>query len=279
MAGSIAGHPGEDQASRARASTRLDHATKLVKERRDLWVLKLYPDAGEAGGSFRWVGRGVAPEKSRCGDPERAREVAERRARGKLRRYVVANDLRRLISCTYEGPGQHDARALRVDVGGFFRRLRYRTGGKQFSYAWVGEWHATGHGLHVHAGIGGYVPKGVVADAWGHGFIDIRLLGKRVAGVATLAEARRAAGYLNKYVGKSLGEGLERGLHRYEVAQGFQPRSIEFVGLEDEQVLEQASEYMGLPPEEVWRSDPEDWDGPPALWVAWSSTARIKRES
>jgi hypothetical protein len=32
-----------------------------------------------------------------------------------------------------------------------------------------------------------------------------------------------AAGYLAKYVGKDLARKRESGLHRYEVAQGFQP--------------------------------------------------------
>jgi len=254
------------------ALPRLDSATKLVGERRNLWVLKLYPTAGEAGGSFRWVAREGAPPRGPSPDAERARLEAERRARSKLRRYAAANSLNRLATCTYGGEGCHDQRQLRADGSVFFRRLRSAARGP-FPYAWVAEWHATGHGLHVHAGVGSYIPKRVLDAAWGHGFVDIRLIGRR-EGTEVLEESRTAGAYLAKYVGKDVGVGVERGLHRYEVAQGFQPPALEFAGLSADAVLTTAAEYMGGEPDVVWRPNEHEWSGPPVLWARWPRARR-----
>ncbi|MBI4259163.1 MAG: hypothetical protein HY658_01230 [Actinobacteria bacterium] len=204
---------------------------------------------------------------------ERARLEADRRARGKLRRYSAANGLNRLITCTYRGGGCHDPRELRRDVGAFFRRLRVRTGGEAFPYAWVPEWHRSGHGLHVHAGVGSFIAKGVIEESWRHGFVDIRLMGSR-DGATVLHEARAAAGYLAKYIGKDVGEGVEPGLHRYEVAQGFQPAAVEFVAISAEEALDAASGYIGGEPDAVWRPDEDQWDGPPVLWARWPMARR-----
>lgn len=255
------------------ALTRLDHATKLVRERRDLWVLKLYPAAAEAGGSFRWVARETGPRKGAAHDGERARDEADRRARGKVRRYAAANGLNRLITCTYAGEGCHDPRQLRRDVAAFFRRLRKEAGSGAFAYVWVPEWHKSGHGLHIHAGVGSFLPKPLIKRSWGAGFVDVRLLGSR-EGTTLVHEARRAAAYLSKYMGKDVGEGVERGLHRYEVAQGFQPTAVEFVAHRLDQTIQQASEYMGARPEMVWRPEEDAWDGPPVVWVSWASARR-----
>ena len=87
-----------------------------------------------------------------------------------------------------------------------------------------------------------------------------------------------AARYLSKYVGKDLGEdargnlgtGEAAGLHRYEVAQGFQPKSVGLDGVTADEVLSSAEGRMGAAPEYVWRSrDTEDWGGPPAVWASW----------
>ena len=63
------------------------------------------------------------------------------------------------------------------------------------------------------------------------------------------------------------------GLHRYEVAQGFQPAKIECYGASAEDVIERACGYMGRQPERVWRStETEGWRGPPACWAQWALT-------
>ena len=232
------------------------------------WTFVLYPEAAEGGGSFRsaMVSTGRAFAAERRID---LRDDATRRARGKVRRYCAANRLNRLGTLTYGGTGCHDPAHLREDVGGFFKRLRGSLGDR-FPYLWVPEWHASGHGLHVHFAVGRYVGQAVIADAWGHGFVHIKLLGDLPVGSGTLGEARLASRYLSKYVGKDLGEAQSSGLHRYEVAQGFQPRGVALDGVTSDEVLGWAETVMGQPPERVWRSrDEDEWAGPPAVWAQW----------
>ena len=84
--------------------------------------------------------------------------------------------------------------------------------------------------------------------------------------------ARLAARYLARYVGRDVeDERRLAGLHRYEVAQGFQPAKIECYGASAEDVIERASGYMGSKPERVWLSSSvEGWRGPPACWAQWN---------
>ena len=231
----------------------------------------LYPDAGEAGGCFVPVrGREARPGPG-AKDPERSRAEAARRAAGKVRRYCAANRLNRLGTLTYEGDGCFDPLVLRADLAGFFRELRSGLGGEALPYLWVPEWHPGGHGLHAHFAVGRYVPRSTIVRAWGLGFVSIKLLGDLPAGSGTLKEARLAARYLAKYVRKGI-EDAERlaGLHRYEVAQGFQPERLDFVARTEAEVIEQASAAMGAAPAYVWRSTGvEGWRGAPACWVQW----------
>jgi hypothetical protein len=231
------------------------------------WDFVLYPEAAEGGGSFR--SSASSSSSGRSLDPMDSRDDAARRARGKVRRYCAANRLNRLGTLTYRGEGCHDPAALREDVGGFFRRLRGAVG-ERFPYLWVPEWHKGGHGLHVHFAVGRYVRHGAIDGAWGHGFVHIKLLGDLPTGSGSLGEARLASRYLSKYVGKDLGEGEAAGLHRYEVAQGFQPRSVSLDGATADEVLGWAESVMDGPAAYLWRSrDQEGWAGPPAVWASW----------
>jgi len=239
------------------------------------WVLSLYPQAGEGGGCFvssyqperSYVARGTAL------DPERAAAEAGRRAKGKLRRFCAANRLNRLGTLTYAGQGCHDVHQVREDIREFFRSLRLGLGGDALAYVWVPEWHKTGHGLHVHFAVGRYVPRSLIVEAWGHGFVHIKLLGDLAVGSGALAEARVAARYLSKYVAKTFADPTARvlGLHRYDVAQGFQPAKVSLHGRSPDDVLGQASEWFGVHPEYRWSSaDVADWAGPPAIWAQWA---------
>jgi hypothetical protein len=233
------------------------------------WGFVLYPDAAEGGGSFRSA-IGSSPGGRSLAPPLDSRDDAARRARGKVRRYCAANRLNRLGTLTYRGSGCHDPAALREDVAAFFRRLRGSVG-ERFPYLWVPEWHTSGHGLHVHFAVGRYVRHGAIERAWGHGFVHIKLLGNLPTGSGSLGEARLASRYLSKYVGKDLGEGEAAGLHRYEVAQGFQPRSVSLDGSTADEVLGWAETVMDGPPAYLWRSrDQEGWEGPPAVWASWA---------
>jgi hypothetical protein len=245
----------------------LEYGTKLVEPRQGSWGFVLYPGAAEGGGSFRSAASSTPSGRSLI--PIDSRDGAARRARGKVRRYCAENLLNRLGTLTYRGEGCHDPAALREDVGGFFRRLRGGVG-EPFPYLWVPEWHKSGHGLHVHFAVGRFIGVRRIEAAWGHGFVHIKLLGDLPTGSGALGEARLASRYLSKYVGKDLGEGEAAGLHRYEVAQGFQSPSIRLDGSTADDVLAWAETVMGRPAARVWRSrDQEDWTGPPAVWAQW----------
>lgn len=239
------------------------------------WWLSLYPDAREAGGCFvssrppqrSYVARGHAA------DPERAAVEAGRRARTNLRRYCAANALNRLGTLTYRGEGCHDPRELRGHVGEFFRSLRAGLDGDALPYVWVPEWHKTGHGLHVHFAVGQFVRRSLIESAWGRGFVHIKLLGDLGVGAQPIDEARKAAGYLSKYVTKTFGDPASRvlGLHRYDIAEGFKPSKVRLYGTHPGSVIDQASEMLEARPSFVWSSeDEETWRGPPAIWAQWA---------
>jgi hypothetical protein len=85
------------------------------------------------------------------------------------------------------------------------------------------------------------------------------------------AEARLTARYLAGYAGRELAdERRPAGMHRYEVAQGFQPERIECYGRTAEDVIERASTYIGSAPERAWlSSETKGWQGPPSCWAQW----------
>lgn len=234
------------------------------------WSLSLYADAGEAGGAFvptyRSSYRGV---RGAPADPERSRVESGRRSRRRLRRYCAANRLDRLGTLTYAGDGCHDPRQVRRDVGEFWRSLRGLLGGEAFPYVWVPEWHKS-HGLHLHFAVGRYCKKALIEQAWGRGFVHIKRLTDLPVGSTSWHEARRAAGYLSKYITKSFDADLG-GLHRFDVAQGFQPQVQRLEGVTSADVLAQACEVMRAEPAVRWSSrDTEGWQGPPAVWFAWA---------
>jgi hypothetical protein len=187
-----------------------------------------------------------------------------------LRRYCAANTLNRFVTLTYAGEGCFDQYAFRADLALFFRNLRAEIG-EALPYAWVPEWHPGGHGLHAHFAVGRFVPYRMIERAWGHGIIHVKLIGNLPVGSGARGEARIAGGYLAKYASKDFGEKRIPGLHRYEVAQGFQPATIECYGPSAEEAIASASRYMGSAPERVWLSSSvEGWRGPPACWAQWA---------
>jgi hypothetical protein len=246
------------------------------------WALTLYPDAHEGSGQFQATSR-LREASAGGGESERSAQEGARRARVKIRRYCAANELNRLGTLTYEGPGCYDQEQVRADVAEFFKRLRRGIEVKQLPlrrgvspalgmpYLWVPEWHPGGHGLHLHFAVGRYIPRAVIEEAWGRGFIKIRQLNGLSTGSGPLEEARLAARYLAKYAAKQLEEDRRRsGLHRYEVAEGFQPVEVKLRGRSPEELIERASLELGRKPKRVSRSDDwEGWRGPPAFTVEW----------
>lgn len=105
------------------------------------------------------------------------------------------------------------------------------------------------------------------------GHVHIKLLGRLPVGSGSLGEARLAARYLSKYLGKDLAAAHPAGLHRYEVGQGFQPHGVTLDDPTMDRVLAWAETYMGAPAEWVWRSrDHEDWAGRPRYELIQRST-------
>ncbi|WP_234946089.1 rolling circle replication-associated protein [Agrococcus sp. Marseille-P2731] len=203
-------------------------------------------------------------------DPERSAAEAGRRARPKLRRYCAANRLDRLGTLTYRGSGNHDAAVLRENLGEFSCDLRSSLDGQPLPYAWVPEWHKSGHGLHAHFAVGRYIKRSLIEMAWGRGFIDIRLIGDLPVGAGAVSEARIAATYLSKYVAKTFSDagGRDLGSHRYDVAQRFQPERLRLPGRSAHAVLEDASGLMGGQPFTQWSSlENPEWQGAPAIWA------------
>ncbi|WP_441005563.1 rolling circle replication-associated protein [Kocuria rhizosphaericola] len=239
-------------------------------------MLSLYPQAGEGGGCFV---SSKEPDRSYVApgqglDPERAAEEAARRARAKLRRYCAANRLNRLGTLTYGHPRCSDPGLVRAHVGLFFRQMRDKLGGDPLPYAWVPELHKDGVHFHVHFAVGRYVPRRLIESAWGRGHVHIKLLGDLPVGSGTLGEARLAARYLSKYVTKSFTDPATRaaGMHRYDLAQGFQPEATRLYGRSPGEVIEQASAMFGAQPAVRWNSDEVDlWIGPPAIWAQWDA--------
>lgn len=245
----------------------LEHRTKLVTPREGFWRVGLFPEAAEASGGFHSAGRASG------GGPRAGGETvgdAARHAKTRVRRYCVANGLNRLGTLTYAGAGKHDPRALRADIGVFFRRLRGSMG-EPFPYLWTAEWHKSGHGLHVHFGVGRFIRRSWIEGAWGRGFVHIKLLGDLPAGPSVLRESRATARYLAKYVTKDM-DRHPLGLHRYEVAQGFQPSRVDFTAPTALGGIAQASEAMGRQPARIWHSsEVEDWGRPAAVWAQWDA--------
>lgn len=235
-------------------------------------MVGLYPDAAEAGGTFRLAERKSRPPRVRhepSRDPERSAEEAGRRAATCMRRYAAANRLNRLGTLTY-AVACHDERQVRRDVGDFFRALRDEVG-EAIPYLWVPEWHPGGHGLHVHFAVGRYLRHGAIKRAWGRGIVHIKLLGDVPIGQGRVGEARQAARYLAKYVRKGLADDRIAGLHRYECAQGFQPKVERIEARSCHAAIGEASDRMGRWPDLIWRSrHAERWYGPPALWASWN---------
>ena len=258
--------------------------------REQSWSLNCYIDAREAGGSYR--GRPKErdpnePPRVRDGlgpiDPVRSQAESARRARAHLRRFCASHRLIRMLTTTY-AEANHCPTQVREDAAAFFKALRYRLGGNAFPYAFAPELHPGGHGFHLHAAVGAWIPRSTITAAWGRGFTNIRLISHLPVGSGRVGEARVVGNYMGKVVGNYLGKDLGRNVdgtdtlgvsrlkhqHAYEVAQGYPIRTIRLNGPTSQSVLEQANEQMGGKPHRIWRSDENpDWDGPPVLWAQW----------
>jgi hypothetical protein len=251
-------------------SSRLDLATKLGHSIPDGWLLVVYPEAGEAVAIFNRGKELDGPPKSEPSHgSDRALVEGARRARSAVRRYCAAHRLDRFGTLTYRGSGCHDAGVVRLHVGAFFKQLRRGLGGGSFPYVWAPEWHASGHGLHAHFAVAQYIEKGLIERSWPWGFVDIRRFEIEFGHASELARARIAGAYLAKYVSKAFGR-PEFGRHRYEVAEGFQPRVLRFWARSYQDAIDFSIVLReGLIPRVSQSSNWKGWEGPPTVWMQW----------
>jgi hypothetical protein len=259
--------------------SRLDNASELVHGLQRCWSGRVYPSCGEASGALINL-EGGGLHQSKLGgrsDPEVNRRRNGQRARSRVRRYCVGNGLSRLITLTFDAtlgarPTSRDA-AMRAGALWLkrVRRAGHLRAGRP--YVIVPELHKDGVHYHLHVAVSEYVPKRVIAESWGLGFVDVRQLRRHRGkhGAAPKGQENRAvAGYVAKYVGKSYGD-PEPGRHRYEVGQGCQPESVQIMARSREDWIVQASSVMGRPATDSWVSSfVEGWLGPPALSLRWS---------
>jgi hypothetical protein len=214
------------------------------------------------------------------------------------RRYVVANGLTVMVSLTF---APHPKTGLRPhqDVEGdrewvmeqgyrFVRNLR-RLLGRNFPALWVVEPHEDGH-WHLHVLLPGFVRKSVLERAWwgaesptnGFGWVDVRRIrsGRSDGPTAVREDARIAAVYASKYVGKQLEAG--EGAHAYEVTQGFQPKEVFAVAGSFAEAREIGQRFFGVRQVVVakWDSDEvKGWHGPVVRWWCWGSEEPAPRRS
>ena len=246
------------------------------------WEGNVYPDAGEVVGwretrllregevvSYppamvreRTVAGSAAPPASQESNGDRA----ARRARTRLRRYSVANRLRYMWVLTFapdaQGVQEFDLRRAKRATSAWVRRLRIDLG-YQGAYVLGWERHKSG-AWHVNVLIGSRVEHEAVAGSWGHGNVWVSLHKGR-QGESMRDAARRAAAYVAKYVSKEFSEAGEEGVHRYEVAQGFQLRVVRVFALSASGIVEEAGGEV------VYRFDAptsESLRGPPIVWAA-----------
>jgi hypothetical protein len=233
----------------------------------ETWRGRVYPQVGEAVAVLR--SDGIPQKKGGHCTPEENRRRAARRAKTQVRRYCVANRLRRLVTLTYGPPFCTSHDQVVRDVGDFIRKLRRVLGLKgPIPYVWVPELHKDGQRYHVHVVVDRFLPKPVLRQCWPHGFVDIREVRNR--GRAKGEAMRRVAGYVAKYVSKTYEDG-GAGRHRYEVGQGCQPVSLELEASRPGTFARLASlHFGGHPPSSSWSSSSQEhWDGPPVEVFQW----------
>lgn len=223
-----------------------------------------------------------APEPPSSGDPphggeerpaaDRAKcdERAARRSKASVRRYCLSNGISRHLTVTYGEARSSRVEVLR-DVAAFRRRL-FAWAGRRFPMVAVPEQGKKNGRWHAEIGLGIYVPKRVLEELWGHGFVWVHRYSDRHKTQDEMENARKIAGYLSKYVGKAFLETeREPGEHRYEVAQGFQPES-EVYDVEDLAVgrLVAVAVFGGELPRFVWSSaDCKNFEGLPVRCGFW----------
>jgi hypothetical protein len=250
------------------------------------WEGKHYPDAGEVigwrcsePGPKAWPGpadrlAGLVDEvpEAAAGSAapprpdESNRERASRRARTRLRRYAVANRLRYLWVLTIDpaasGALERDLTRSKRAVAEWVKRGLRGEVGYEGAYVIGFERHKSG-AWHINVLLGEYLPQDRMTASWGRGHTWVSKFRGR-QGESMRDAARRAAGYVAKYVSKEFAD-LPGGVHRYEVAQGFAVREVRVFALSATGLVEECGREI------LYRFDApaaESGRGPPIVWAA-----------
>lgn len=111
----------------------------------------------------------------------------------------------------------------------------------------------------------------MIEAAWPRGFVHIKLIGHLPQGSHVRDEARIAARYLAKYVGKGFEDHENVGaFHRYDMAQGYTPRPVGVLPSTAKEVMKEAVRLMGGPTQYFWSSnDDPTWGGASSLYLSW----------
>jgi hypothetical protein len=154
---------------------------------------------------------------------------------------------------------------VKADIARFIRKLRAVLDAAGFAYAYVIERGTKGtRRLHVHLLTTSNVDASAVAKCWDYGRTDYS---EPRGGVSKRGQSRRAAGYLSKYLGKSLGDEDELWAHSYERAEGFNVRQVKRRLANVGEVLWFMEQFL---PGELTLSLHTEWsdyEGPPAFVV------------
>ena len=229
------------------------------------WTTSVWTAAGEATVAIESVSRALSNPRRFIGDRANLRRRSNRRARAHIRRFAVANGLRRLITLTCEEACTDRAEMMRSTVR-FTRTVRNLSG--NFVWAVSLEEHPGGHGFHVHILVGHRLAPGVIARAWPHG----RTHEVKIRSVRGGRDASRLAAW---YLLKSLDEKLDDrplGTHAYEVSQGSQPVGIVLFAKTSSEARKLAIAIMGgvLPDFEWWSDNEFAWAAPPVGYLSWN---------
>jgi hypothetical protein len=201
---------------------------------------------------------------------------AHARARREVRRYCVRNRLDRMWTLTFrcwscdEAPCGCGEQASPSPAEAwecwtrFVRRLRRFLGHDVPVLAVLERGSKGTRRVHLHVAVGFLVDVEELERVWGHGWVKARR--SRAQGSGLRERARRAAGYLSKYLGKDFGQEREQGDHRYRRARGFSARLVRRRRLSRADAEWFAQQMCGGDVVDVWASDGEgEWGGPPVV--------------
>lgn len=162
--------------------------------------------------------------------------------------------------------GEYDLARCKRRTALFIKRGLRTVYGGAYVVGW--ERHKSG-AWHVNVLVADRLDHAAVARLWGRGFVWVSKF-RSGHGEGQRDAARRAAAYVAKYVTKEFAD-LPPGLHRYEVAQGFQLREVRVYGLSASGLLWACE--AGPAAHRFDAIAPEAGRGPPIVWAAFAENA------